>query len=84
MQLDTAEQVITWKYLGGKQSSYFELPSEHIAIDVLEFPPTGWQNRHDTQGPKIVSDNLPVLSDPAPHEHFEGDPLAIFRSRKSQ
>ena len=47
MVLDTNENTATWTKIGGKVSEVLELPSEHIAIDVLEFPPGGWVNPHE-------------------------------------
>ena len=48
MVLDTVENTATWKHIG-KVSEVIELPSEHIAIDILEFPPGGWTNPHEQQ-----------------------------------
>eukprot|EP00973_Karenia_brevis_P057739 8031788-Karenia_brevis.AAC.1 len=53
MKLDTTEQLITWKYLAGKQSKCSELPSEHIAIDVLEFPQLGGKTLMKPLDPKL-------------------------------
>ena len=46
MILDTNDNTATWKKLGNRVSEVVTLPSEHIAIDILEFPPGGWQNPH--------------------------------------
>ena len=45
MVLDMPEQTIFWKNLDCKQS-FEELTSGHLAIDVFEFPPSGWKCPH--------------------------------------
>ena len=44
--LDCEAETATWKNLGGRVSKVHNLPSEHMAINLLEFPPTGWTNPH--------------------------------------
>ena len=45
MILNTTDNTATWTKIG-KVSEIVELPSEHIAVDILEFPPGGWKNPH--------------------------------------
>ena len=52
MVLDTTENTATWKYLGNKVSEVVNLESEHIAIDILEFPPGGWTCTRTRKIPK--------------------------------
>ena len=49
MVLDTTHDTVTWKYHGNPVSEIVTLPSDHIAIDLLEFPPGGWQNPHQSE-----------------------------------
>ena len=44
---DMNKGTATWKKLGDKVSDVNFLPSEHVAIDVCEFPPGGWKNPHE-------------------------------------
>ena len=57
MVLDTTNDTATWKHIGNKVSEVVTLPSDHIAIDLLEYPPGGWQNPH--QSKTTVSDREP-------------------------
>jgi len=57
MILDTVDNTATWKYLGNKVSEVVNLESDHIAIDLLEFPPGGWTNPHET--PNALTDREP-------------------------
>ena len=47
MILDATTDTATWTKLGGKASKVHILPSEHMAINLLEFPKGGWANPYD-------------------------------------
>ncbi|MEC8482419.1 MAG: C2HC-type zinc finger protein, partial [Pseudomonadota bacterium] len=49
MILDTTDDTATWTKLGGKVSKVHILPSEHMAINLLEFPTGGWVNPYDNK-----------------------------------
>ena len=53
MVLDTTDNTATWKNLGNVVSDLHELPSAHIALDILEFPKLGWMNSSDYPNTKI-------------------------------
>ena len=53
MNLLMPKQKIHWQYLGVEQS-YEELQSGHLAIDIFEFPSTGWIHPDDS-GEKVHS-----------------------------
>ena len=47
MIVDTNEDTATWTKLENKVSRVHPLPSEHIAVNVLEFLLEGWQDPHE-------------------------------------
>ena len=58
MILDTIENTATWKFIN-KVSPVHELPSGHIAIDVMEFPKEGWTNPHEQDVSSILYTRIP-------------------------
>lgn len=47
MILDTNDKTATWKKPDNKVSRVHSLPSDHVSMNVLEFPLEGWQNLHE-------------------------------------
>ena len=52
MNLLMPKQMVHWEYLDCHQP-YEEQPSGHLAIDIFEFPKTGWKSPHDMPGPPL-------------------------------
>ena len=53
MLYDAEDGLVTWKNLGYRISEVETLPSGHVAIDLLEFPPGGWICPHQTPGKMV-------------------------------
>ena len=60
MILDTIASTATWKNLGDKVSDVVTLDTDHIAIDLLEFPTGGWENPHQKRNVQGHTPNTAV------------------------
>ena len=62
MVLDMPKKKVHWSYLGQKVSQNIEeLPSGHVAIDIFEFPKTGWKSPHATPSPALGGEVDPFI-----------------------
>ena len=59
MILNTTDNTATWTKIG-KVSEIVELPSEHIAVDILEFPPGGWKIHISAITPSTTGSRIAV------------------------
>jgi len=82
MVLDTTENTATWKNLGDKVSDVVSLDSDHIAIDILEFPEGGWQNPH--QNPCRVTDRPKQTNIPRSAFEVQSTVAALLKTSESQ
>ena len=55
------EAKIFWKHLDCVQV-FEELPSGHLAIDVFEFPKSGWKSPHQQQGKVLGKATTPLVT----------------------
>ncbi len=53
MNLDAMRDKIVWQKLGNRTSDVVPMSTGHIAIDLMEFPPTGWQCPHQASSSMV-------------------------------
>ena len=82
MVLDMPQKKIHWEYLKISQE-FEELPSGHIAINIFEFPPSGWKSPHTSPGPAIGNAVDPSVKDESFQTEAKKAELAASRPKIS-